>query len=198
MKFDWAKRLLLVDFDGVMVNFNPTYDMFMYERGYHIINPKGYDVGFRYNAPREVIYEEMHNFAASELFHTMPSMPYARSAISQLQDKGWVFHCITAAPKECYAERMLHAEMLYGKGVFQRLYCIGLNNCKREYLAKYKDTNCFWIEDRPENALLGLEYGLRPILLHHEYNDDFDHPDVYRAKDWYDILNEVDQEVDEF
>ena len=48
----------------------------------------------------------------------------------------------------------------------------------------------YWIEDKPVNAVLGLKFGLRPILITHPYNKDFKVPEgVIRANDWKDIFD---------
>ena len=37
-------------------------------------------------------------------------------------------------------------------------------------LQEFKDTGCFWIEDKPKNAEVGKELGLDSILVAHEHN----------------------------
>ena len=44
-----------------------------------------------------------------------------------------------------------------------------------------------WLEDKPANALAGLNYCLKPILIDHQYNRDFEHPDITRVNNWQDI-----------
>lgn len=198
MKFDWAKKVIIVDYDGVLVDFTQAFDWYLFDKGYYVKDLHPYDVGYRYEGNKEDIYEEMHNFVHSEEFKYMPPISGAIPAIKTLRDMGWAFHCITAAPKERLEDRIFTAENLFGKGIFQSINCIGLNNCKRKYLEKYAGSNCFWVEDKPSNAELGLEFGLRPILMHHSYNELYKEKEgVYRVKDWNDLLEYIMKEENE-
>ena len=35
--------------------------------------------------------------------------------------------------------------------------------------------------------MAGLNFGLRPILINHTYNQDFSHPDILKVNNWRDI-----------
>ena len=43
------------------------------------------------------------------------------------------------------------------------------------------------MEDKPYNVETGLKFGLKCIIIDHEYNKDFDHPDVVRVNSWKQI-----------
>jgi len=55
---------------------------------------------------------------------------------------------------------------------------------KDEALEQYRDSGCFWIEDKAENAELGIELGLESILVDHTFNQECT---VQRAKSWKEI-----------
>jgi len=47
----------------------------------------------------------------------------------------------------------------------------------------------FWIEDKPENVMAGVDAGFKGILIEHGHNMDFQ--DTFVAKKWEDIYNLV-------
>ena len=48
-----------------------------------------------------------------------------------------------------------------------------------------------WIEDKPENALAGVNAGLNSILMEHGHNMSFKHDGVTVVKNWKEIFNLV-------
>ena len=58
---------------------------------------------------------------------------------------------------------------------------------KDSALAEFHDTGLYWVEDKPKNAIAGLKYGLKPILIDHPYNQDLQHPDIIRVSNWKQI-----------
>jgi uncharacterized HAD superfamily protein len=76
---------------------------------------------------------------------------------------------------------------LFGEHVFTNYHILGTGADKDSALAEFHDTGLYWVEDKPKNALAGLKYGLKPILIDHPYNRDFDHPDVIRVNNWKQI-----------
>jgi hypothetical protein len=61
---------------------------------------------------------------------------------------------------------------------------------KDEALAKYKETGCYWIEDKPENAMAGQKVGLNSLLMAHGHNVNYDgaHVRVQNWKEIYEII----------
>ena len=55
-------------------------------------------------------------------------------------------------------------------------------------LAKKYQGN-FWIEDKPENVMAGVDAGFKGILIEHGHNMDFQ--DTFVAKKWKDIYKLV-------
>jgi uncharacterized HAD superfamily protein len=62
---------------------------------------------------------------------------------------------------------------------------------KDEALIPYKDSDCFWVEDKPTNAVVGHEMGLRSILIEHDFNRDFKSDDVQKVANWKEIYEMV-------
>ena len=71
--------------------------------------------------------------------------------------------------------RKYNLEMLSGK-VITECTCIATGSDKDEHPKKWEPIH-WWIEDKPKNAIAGLEAGHKPIQLH-TYNKDFEHEGV--------------------
>lgn len=191
----WSKRVILTDYDGVMTDFTQAFDVTMHGLGHKVVREDCYSLIDRYDASEAVIWEILHEFVHSDDMIHLPPVGNSIRWIRELREDGYLFHCITSVPRFQSRNRKINAEGLYGHNVFQRLECIGLKDSKREYLKAYEGTGCYWIEDKPENAVMGLEFGLRPILLDHPYNRNFYHADVIRATDWKHIYDIITNEV---
>ena len=76
--------------------------------------------------------------------------------------------------------------------MFENFFILETGADKDSALAEFHGTGLWWVEDKPENALAGLEYGLRPLLINHTYNSKFKHNKITRVADWkhiYKIIN---------
>jgi len=47
----------------------------------------------------------------------------------------------------------------------------------------------WWIEDKPSNAKLGADLGLKSVLVRHEHNAYFDYSGVTKVDNWTQIAN---------
>ena len=61
-------------------------------------------------------------------------------------------------------------------------------------MVKYKGSECWWVEDKPENAVAGEKVGLNPILVAHDHNYDAD-SDIPRFWKWKEIYKHITGEV---
>ena len=71
--------------------------------------------------------------------------------------------------------------------MFQNYHILDTGADKDSVLAEFHGTGLYWVEDKPKNALAGLNFGLKVILIDHPYNRDFNHPEVTRVNNWQDI-----------
>ena len=85
---------------------------------------------------------------------------------------GFQFHCITSLSKNKYAQKLRtqNLELLFGKDLWDDFKYLPCGADKDEVLAEYKDTGCFWIEDKPKNAEVGQDLGLNSIIVAHDHN----------------------------
>jgi hypothetical protein len=80
---------------------------------------------------------------------------------------------------------------MFGDTVFEKYIYLDTGADKDEVLLKYKDSGCFWVEDKPENAHVGHELGLKSLLMSHDHNEHFEHGVIPTVKNWKHIYNIV-------
>ena len=76
---------------------------------------------------------------------------------------------------------------MFGKTAFSKVLCLDTGADKTEALKPYTDSGCWWIEDKPENAAVGLVLGLKPLLMEHGHNMDCQHENITIVRNWKEI-----------
>ena len=182
-------KIILTDCDGVLCDWEFSFDRWMAKHEYPIVVPNVYSInekyGLNYNDKKRLV--RMFNESA-----TIRKLPPLRDAIKYVkklhEEHGYVFHCITSLSNDEYAQhlRTKNLRELFGDTVFDRYVYLDTGADKDEALAEYAGSECYWIEDKPENATAGLKFGLRPILMEHGHNmnADVDYPIV---KNWLEV-----------
>ena len=120
---------------------------------------------------------------------TQRPMLESQTWVKLLHAEGWTFVPITSQTSDKPAQELRKKRMgeLFGPHVFDNYHILGTGADKDSALAEFHDTGLYWVEDKPKNALAGLSYGLKPILIDHPYNRDFNHPDIIRVNNWKQI-----------
>mgnify|MGYP001953639577 FL=1 len=123
------------------------------------------------------------------------SLPPLRDAIKYIkklhQDHGYIFHAITSLSNDYYAQHLRTKNLIemFGPTVFERYVYLDTGADKDHVLEEYRDTGCYWIEDKPENAHVGLKVGLSPYLVAHDFNvNEKVIPRVQNWKELYEII----------
>lgn len=188
-------KLMLVDVDGVLLDWEYSFDRFMKDRGHSKV-PGGeskYDIGKRYGISTEKGRELIETFNESAHIGFLP--PYKDSVyyVKKLHEEcGIVFHAITSlsVDHDAYRLRKMNLEKLFGETVFQELTCLDTGADKDDALAPYKDSGLYFVEDKILNAETGASLGLSSILMQHSHNTDYN-GNVPVVKNWHDIYNIV-------
>lgn len=188
------KKTILVDCDGVLTNWAFAFDIFMEEYGFTKV--KGaeiqYNVGEQYGISKEQGKKMIRIFNESAAIGYLPPLRDAVEYVTKMADEGWKFICVTSLSTNKYAQKLRERNLakLFGKDTFIDVVCLATGADKDKALLKYKDSGCYWVEDKPENALAGLKVGLKPIVMEHGFN--MDCKDFPLAKNWkevYEIVN---------
>ena len=183
------KKTLLVDCDGVLMNWEYAFGLWMEEHGFKEAQDGKlkYNIGERYGIDKDQAKKLIKIFNESAAIGFLPPLRDAVEYVTRLADEGWNFICITSLSTNKYAQKLRtrNLEKLFGKNVFTEVTCLATGADKDRALAKYKDSHLWWIEDKVENALAGARLGLRPLVMEHGFN--MNNESVRRVKNWKEI-----------
>lgn len=187
-----SEKLILVDCDGVLVDWQYGFFRWMREKGYEPVVTNEYDIAKTFNLPKDQAKALVRHFNESAAMGWLPQFRDSIKYVRKLhEDHGYVFHCITSLSLDEYAGRLRrkNLEALFGKTVFEKVECLDCGADKDEALLPYKDSGCVFIEDKPENAIAGVNAGLESILITHDHNLKFDNNShgITRVKYWKEI-----------
>ena len=190
------QQLILVDCDGVLCNWEYAFSIWMEQHG-HDLQPGSefvYDIGDRYGISRDQSRKLIKLFNESAAIGFLPPLRDAMYYVKRLHEEhGYVFHCITSLSSDVNAQRLreMNLRKLFGDTVFELVLCLETGADKREALEPYRDSQCWWVEDKPENAEVGLDLGLRSVIMEHGHNMDFSNSKIPVVKNWREIYDLV-------
>jgi beta-phosphoglucomutase-like phosphatase (HAD superfamily) len=161
-----------------------------------------YDIAVAFNLEsNNKGHKLIKRFNESAAMGFLPALRDSVHYVKKLHEEhGYEFHCITSMSTDSYAFKLrrMNLEKLFGTSAFTKLICLATGAPKDDALAEYKDSNCFWIEDKLENAEAGLKQGLRPILVEHGHNMNEDLTDgIHKVVNWKEIYSYITGEKDE-
>jgi len=187
------EKVILTDADGVLFDWLYAFDGWMKRHGKNIVGRDIYKVADRYGLPRHEgkMYARMFNESA--WIRKLPPYKDAIKFIKKLHEEhGYVFHIISSLSDDEYSQRLRTKNLIemFGPSVFEKYIYLDTGADKDEALSHYADTGCWWIEDKPENADVGVKMGLESILMNHDHNKDVEVKDeVIRVNNWKEIYN---------
>lgn len=187
-------KTILVDCDGVLLNWEYAFAIWMEQHG-HQKQPGAefvYDIGGRYGIARSQGRQLIKMFNESAAIGFLPPLRDAMYYVKRLHEEhGYVFHCITSLSSDVNAQRLreMNLRKLFGDTVFELVLCLETGADKREALEPYRDSQCWWVEDKPENAEVGLDLGLRSVLIEHGHNMDHANERLPVVRNWREIYD---------
>jgi len=195
-KYKNRKKLILTDADGVCLDWEWAFNVYMQEHGFEEIEGSklNYDMSIRYGIPREQVVKLIRIFNESAAIGFLPAQRDAMYYIKKLHEKhGYVFHCITSLSLNPNAQRLreMNIHKLFGPTAFERIVCLDTGAHKDDALEEYEGTGLVWLEDKAENAEAGYKYGLNPLLMVHGHNMHHYHPGITPVKNWQEIYKYI-------
>jgi hypothetical protein len=103
LKSTHKKNLILVDADGVLLDWEFAFSIWMEEHGF--VKREGhqfeYDIGTRYGIDRDQSFKLIKMFNESAAIGFLPPLRDAMYYVKRLHEEhGYVFHCITSLSTE--------------------------------------------------------------------------------------------------
>jgi hypothetical protein len=192
MKYKNLDKIILTDADGVLLDWEWAFNVWMQEHGFEPVpgNKLNYDMDVRYGIPKEQVRKLIRLFNESAAIGFLPALRDAMYYVKRLHEEhGYVFHCITSLSRDENAGKLreMNLSKLFGNQAFERIVCLDTGADKHEALSEYQDSGCWWLEDKPENAVVGHAAGLRSLLVEHGHNMHFYHEGITTVKNWKEI-----------
>ena len=198
-------KIILTDCDGVLVDWEAKFTSWMIRNGYCVVDETAYNVAERfaktqsayskdgYKLTKAVGKQLIKYFNESAAIETLSPLRDAIKYVRKLHEEhGYVFHVITSLSTDPDAARLRkrNLDLLFGPTVFEKIVCLDCGADKDDALEPYRDSGCFWVEDKPENADLGVDLGLRSVMLEHSHNMSYNGP-AKLVKSWKDIYKYI-------
>lgn len=187
------EKLILVDCDGVLLDWQYSFYKWMAARGHYPILDNEYDMGKTFDMSYDEAKKMCEYFNCSAAIGWLTPFRDAVKYVKKLhEDHGFVFHCITSLSTDVYAGKLRakNLQALFGKKVFEEIICLECGGDKDEALLPYKDTGCAWVEDKKSNADLGIKLGLQSYLIEHAHNRDYN-GEAIQVKNWKEIYQSL-------
>lgn len=185
-----SQKLMLVDADGVLFDWEWGFDLFMKGQGYDVRagGDDEYLMHLRYTCDELTARKKIKEFNESASIAFLPPLRDSVEYVRRLHSEGWQFTCITSLSSlaSAYDLRRRALDREFGPGVIGELICLPTGADKDEALEPYRDSGLWWVEDKPENADVGYHMGLQSILMEHGHNADHECPYPV-VKNWREI-----------
>jgi hypothetical protein len=188
-----TKKVILTDCDGVLLNWEYAFTVWMDRHGYKLnVDSEVYDVGDRYGISKQEKKKLVKYFNESSAIGYLPPLRDAMYYVDLLHRKhGYVFHMITSLSLETTAQelRIQNTKKLFGETTFEKFVFADCGADKDDVLEPYRDTGHIWIEDKVENAELGVRLGLESLLIEHAHN--MHYQEIPLMKNWKEVYEYV-------
>lgn len=185
-------KVILTDCDGVLLDWEYAFDFWMQERGYTIKDDTPYKQSERYGISPEKCDELISYFNSSAAIAFIPPHRDAVHYVRKLyEEHGYIFRCISSLSTDKNAQKLrdINLNKIFGKDIFYDNIYLSTGADKDKVLAQFKGSECYWIEDKPENGHVGQDVaGLDPIIMAHDHNSDTTLP---RFNNWKEIYNHI-------
>lgn len=181
--------VILTDCDGVLLNWEYAFDVWMNDLKYVLVDPIAYKVSKRYNISQERSEELIQFFNESASMGFLPPLRDAVQYVKKLHEEcGYIFCVITSMSSNPYAIKLRerNLEKLFGTAIYS-VRCLDTGADKDDALLFAKDSGLTWVEDKIKNAELGYELGLNSIIMEHGHNMNYQNNNIPIVKGWKEI-----------
>lgn len=189
-------KIILTDVDGVLLDWEEGFSVWMEHHGYKPVDgyKKMYSIGERYGISKTEGHTQVRIFNESAAIGFLPPVRDAQYYVKMLAEKyQYRFLAVTSLSTDPYAKelRVRNLKKLFGD-IFVDVICLDTGADKDDVLADLAKTYSgnWWIEDKPENVIAGVNAGFKGILVEHGHNMHFE-GNAFVAKTWEEIYNVI-------
>jgi len=184
-------KLILSDADGVLVNWQWAFSVWMQERGYTLADDtSSYYLHHHYPDLEEKDTKQIvKQFNESAAIGFLPALRDATHYVRRLHEEhGYQFRVITSLSLDKNAQRLrdMNLRKLFGNAI-ETIICLDTGANKDVALEDYRGSGLVFVEDKYSNFEVGLNLGLKSILVTHDYNKHEDFKNRHRANNWKEI-----------
>lgn len=187
------EKIILTDVDGVLLNWEYAFGTWMEEHGHTMIENGNfiYNIGKRFDIEKNEASKLVRFFNESATIGYLPALRDSQHYVKLLGNLGYKFHVITSLSKNPNAQRLRtkNLEKLFGN-VFEKFIYLDTGADKDVVLEQYRDTGLLWVEDKPANAEVGVNMGLKSVIMEHAFNLHYEGVAPF-VKNWADIYTLV-------
>jgi FMN phosphatase YigB (HAD superfamily) len=183
-------KIIVVDCDGVLLDWEHSFKLWMKEKGYEVKNDVEYSMAKSYEMEKPEMKKLIRHFNESA---TMCCLPPLRDAVKYVrkihEELGYVFHCVTSMTLDRHANKLREQNLsnLFGETAFEKVQCLDTGADKDDALLPYLDSGCVWVEDKIKNAELGDRLGLSAVLMKHDHQGDYTNDAIPAVESWKEI-----------
>ena len=195
-------KKILADCDGVLLDWGYSYEKWMkFHFDMDIVNRDEYDIQKRYDTDWDYLSNKSKFYLprifcnSSRIGNLRPLRDSVKYVKKLWEEHGMTIDVVTSLSLDPESQKLreINLRTIFGNAI-DRIICLDTGADKDEALAEWKDSGNWWIEDKPDNAIAGLNAGLNPILIDAEYNQEFstlDNPGIIRLDNWKQIYEHV-------
>jgi hypothetical protein len=187
------KKLILTDADGVLLDWEWAFRVWMIDRGYQFeeAGKNNYYLHHHYkDTTKDEIKKLVRFFNESAAIGFLPALRDSTYYVKRLHEEyGYQFRVITSLSLDKNANKLREMNLckIFGDAI-ESVICLDTGADKDQALAPYEGTGLWWIEDKPENADVGYKLGLSSLLVEHGHNMHHECPYPV-VKNWKEIYN---------
>jgi len=188
-------KLILTDADGVLLDWEWAFTVWMTERGY-TQKPDKKLTYYLHDHFHDLTHAEakkvVKTFNESAAIGFLPALRDSAYYVKRLyEEHGCMFRVITSLSLDKNAQKLreMNLRKIFGNAI-ESVICLDTGADKDQALAPYKDSGLWWIEDKPANADVGHGIGLKSILIEHGHNmhHECTYPIVKNWREVYELI----------
>jgi len=188
-------KIILTDADGVLLDWEWAFSVWMRERGYTMLD-SGKNSYYLHEHYQELDQKDakkvVKQFNERAAIGFLPALRDATFYVKRLHEEhGYQFRVITSLSLDKNAGKLreMNLRKIFGDAI-ESVICLDTGADKDQALEPYRNSNMYWIEDKPSNADVGHAMGLQSILIEHGHNMHHacEYPVVKNWKEIYEII----------